>query len=508
MQGQLEAAAAAYRQAVTIRPDYAEAHNNLGVALERLGQFEAAVESCRRAIALKPNYIEGYNALGVALQRLGHFEEAVNCLRHVVEQRPNFVEAQSNLAAVLEKLGQTDEAITLLERAIALRPDIVGAHVNLGRAYERQGRLSPAEDSFQRALTLDPKCTDAQLNVGLLQVRQGQISKGEQAFRQALAIDPNCAAANLNLGLNLLQQGRLAEGWPFYRWRARVENQPTPSFEQPQWDGFSLAGKTILVCEDQGAGDNIHFIRYAAQLEAQQARVLVRCRQQLMRLFARCPGVHQVYSLSDSLPPFDVYVLMSDIPGDLGTTLENIPARVPYLFPDESLVRQWSERWREVRELKVGLAWQGDPRNKADRYRSIPYEHIAKLSQTSGVRFFSLQFGSGREQLQSGDSAICDLGEELGDFHDTAAIVKNMDLVITCDSAPAHLAGGLGVPVWVALSWTADWRWLLERSDSPWYPTMRLFRQENLGDWGEVFEQIRTELAAWVRRRAERVSQS
>lgn len=495
-QGKLMGAVEVYGQILRRRPDYAEAHHNQSVAWERMGQYQAAVDSCRRAIALQPGYVQAYNGLGVALHQLGQVEEAVECLRHVVAAWPDYAQGHSNLASILENLGEFEAAIAHLQRAIALEPNSVGPHVNLGLLLEHQWRTPEAEQTMERALALDPRCHEAQVNYCLLLERQSRMPEAEQVWRRALMLDPDCAEAHLGLGLARLRQGDFAGGAKEYLWRFRMEGRPEPSYAQPHWDGSPLAGRTILLCEDQGAGDSIHFVRYAELIAQQGGHVLVQCRPHLVSLLQTCPGVLQAISTAAPLPPFDVFVPMPDLPGLMGTTLATIPANVPYLSGDETHVASWREEWRNTRELKVGISWQGDPQNISDRNRSIPLTHYYELARIPGVKLFSLQFGQGCEQLAQVPAGvtISDLGDRLGDFRQTAAIMQNLDLVITCDSAPAHLAGALGVPVWVALAQLADWRWLLERSDSPWYPSLRLFRQRRFGDWAEVFGRIREEL--------------
>jgi ADP-heptose:LPS heptosyltransferase len=241
-------------------------------------------------------------------------------------------------------------------------------------------------------------------------------------------------------------------------------------------------------------------VRYAELVKQQGATVIVECKPPLARLFASCPGVDRVMTRGEPLPRFDVWTTLLSLPGIFETSLATIPAKVPYLWPSEALVEQWKDELSKEKAFKIGIAWQGNPTQLSDRFRSLPLAHFAGIAATRGVRLYSLQMGAGREQLADRANAlpITDLADRLGDFHNTAAIIRNLDLVITCDSSPAHLAGALGVPVWVALAFAPDWRWMLKRPDSPWYPTMRLFRQQSSGDWDGVFESIRDELTRIV----------
>jgi ADP-heptose:LPS heptosyltransferase len=294
--------------------------------------------------------------------------------------------------------------------------------------------------------------------------------------------------------------GDFEHGWPEYEWRWRRPKSPPRRLPQPRWDGAPLAGKTLLVYMEQGLGDMLQFIRYAPLLKAQGANVLVECPAFLHPLLSRCPGIDRLLAEGSPLPEFDVHVPLLSLPHLLGTTLATIPAQVPYLYAGEERVQRWAEELRPLEGFKVGICWQGNRHHQWDHFRSFPVEHFAALAAVPGVRLVSLQKGPGAEQLRKlgGSFPVVELDSEkdasAAAFMDTAAIMKNLDLVVTVDTSIAHLAGGLGVPVWVALSAVSDWRWLLQREDSPWYPTLRLFRQRALGDWDGVFGRMAAEL--------------
>ncbi|MCI0460721.1 MAG: tetratricopeptide repeat protein, partial [Gemmataceae bacterium] len=313
---------------------------------------------------------------------------------------------------------------------------------------------------------------------------------------QALRLQPDYARAHMARAMTWLAQGNWEQGWPEYEWRWRYEGFSPRPFPQPLWDGSPLAGRTILLHAEQGLGDTLHFIRYAALVKQQGGQVLVECPAVLHRLLASGTGIDELVAPGAPLPAFDVHAPLLSLPALFRTSLSTVPATVPYLFADAQLGAQWRDRLASVEGLKVGIAWQGNPRHFRDRQRSVLLTEFEPLARLEGVRLISLQRGPGVEQVPAlGDRfPVLDLDrqrdETCGDFMDTAAVMTNLDLVITCDTAIAHLAGALGVPVWVALPFAPDWRWLRERADSPWYPTMRLFRQERWGDWASVFRRL------------------
>ncbi|MBI3837377.1 MAG: tetratricopeptide repeat protein [Planctomycetia bacterium] len=466
-QGKFEEAVACFRRVLELTPDLAEAHNFLGAALSEQGKHEEAVACFGRALELKPDFGEAHNLLGVALLKQGKFEEAEACLRRALELEPEFGEALNHLAAALSEQAKFDEALACLERALELQPDNAAAHNNLGTFLERKERLNEAIACFGRAVELNP----------------------------------DFAEARVGRGLALLLMGRFAEGWPEYEWRWKCKGLQEPVLQKPHWTGATLAAARILLHSEQGFGDTLQFVRYAELVKERCGTVIVQCQSPLARLLTSCPGVDTVVATGDPLPEFDFHAPLLSLPGVFGTSLEDIPAKVPYLWPNAELVERRNGELGKGSALKIGIAWQGKAAYAKDRFRSIPLAQFEGIVQMRGVCVYSLQTGAGRGQLTNlgGQLPITDLGDRLGDFHDTAAIVRNLDLVITCDSAPAHLAGSLGVPVWVALSFGPDWRWLLERSDSPWYPTMRLFRQSRPGDWNDVFRAIESELAKLVK---------
>jgi hypothetical protein len=343
---------------------------------------------------------------------------------------------------------------------------------------------------------------EAHNNLGTVLKEQGNLEEAIACFERALQIEPDCAAAHWNRALIDLLTGDFARGWREYAWRWQTTQQVRRPFPQPEWDGQPLAEKTLLLHAEQGLGDTIQCIRYAPWVKQRAARVIVECQRPLFRLLSGFPGIDQLVAQGDALPQFDVQLPLLSLPGIHGTNGENVPARNPYLFAAAELVQRWRQRLSALEGVKIGISWQGNPKYASDRYRSIPLIQFAALAEIPGVCWISLQKGLGAEQLGAAGDCFrvrdfaAELDEASGPFMDTAAIMRNLDLVITSDTVNAHLAGALGVPVWVALPFVPDWRWLLNRSDTPWYPTMRLFRQGKAGDWPGVFADLQAALRA------------
>jgi tetratricopeptide (TPR) repeat protein len=530
-QGRLDEATAGYEQALRLKPDYAEAHYNLSIVLARLDRLDEAVVSYQQALRLKPNYTEAHNNLGTVLARQGRLDEAAASYREALRLQPDGADAHNNLGLVLVRQGRRDEAVASLQQALRLQPDYPEAHANLGNALQDQDRLDEAVASYERALCLQPDAAGVQLNLGNVLARQDRLEEAMASFQQAIRLSPDDALAHHKLGLALWRQGRLeeavaayeqalrlrpdypeahwdrslawillgrlAEGWPGFEWRWKCKDLArTPPFPTPPWDGAPLEGRTILVHAEQGLGDTLHFVRYLPLVRRRGGRVILLSQPPLLRLLSRLPGIDRLMAWGEPLPEYDVHVPLLSLPGLFGTTLDSVPAEVPYLDAEPALVESWRDRLGAYPGFKVGIAWQGNPQFPFDRIRSVPLAEFAPLARVPGVHLFCLQKGVGRDQLPAlkGYFPVIDLGRQLdettGPFLDTAAVMKNLDLVITSDTAAAHLAGALGVPVWVALNEVPDWRWLLEREDSPWYPTMRLFRQSRPAQWEEVFERI------------------
>jgi tetratricopeptide (TPR) repeat protein len=497
-------AVASMRRAIAHEPGFAQAHQALGTLLAGQGKLDEAVVSFRAVVALSPNTALAHYNLALALQNQQQYAEAEAGYRRALQLDPKYAHAHNNLAIVLAEQGRPAEAEASYRKAVECAPDYADAHFNLADLLVKQNRLDEAEDFCRRGLKRSTDPVDAHYKLGIALAAQNKLGEAAACYRKVIELESDHADAHVGLATMLLLSGNFAAGWPEYEWRLKHPDMPKTALSQPRWQGEPLEGRTILLGAEQGAGDTIQFVRYADVVKQRGGTVVAECAANLERLLATCTGVDSVVAAGRPRPHFDVYAPLPSLPGILGASLETIPAQVPYLFPDEAAVAPWRDELKAETALNIGIAWQGNPRQKRDEYRSIPLAKFAPIARAPGVRLYSLQFGTGREQIAAvaRDLPLQDLGDRLGDFHHTAALMRHLDLVITCDSAPAHLAGALGLPVWLALTYSPDWRWLLDRADSPWYPTMRLFRQPRPGDWEGTFREIEEALAALVESRS------
>jgi len=453
----LAEAIAAYRRALEIKSDFFEAHNNLGIALRDFGQFEQAIAAHHSAIALEPENPRAWNNLGVAFSAIEEPAEAILAYRRAIDLHPQYSHAFHNLGKALAVSDRFDEAIASFRRAVELKPDFAAAQGDLSNALKHEGRLEEALE----------------------------------AARHAVELKPDSAEAHCRFGLMLLRTGELEHGWAEYEWRYRIS---VPwSFPHPRWAGDDLHGRTLLLHADQGLGDSVQFIRYAPLIAARGGRIILRCQRQLARLLKYFPGVQQTLSEDDPLPVFDVHCPLINLPVAFKTSLQTIPSTGPYLRANPTLVRAWGSHVDPThKRLKVGLVWAGHPSHSNDRYRSADLSTFAPLGDCGEIAFYSLQVGPSAVEVGSPPPGLnlIDLTAEISDFADTAALIEHLDLVIAVDTSTAHVAAAMGKPVWVVLPFVAEWRWLIDRPDTPWYPTMRLFRQPKLNDWEGAIAQL------------------
>ncbi len=498
--GRPDEAISGCRRVLELSPDFVEAHNNLGNALRAKGQLDAAIAAYRRAIALRPDYAEAHNNLGVTLNDQKHFEDAIAAFRRAIESKPDYADGHYNLGSVLKERGGFDEAISELRRAIELNPRIVKAHVNLGAVLAERDRLDEAISSYHRAIELDPDNALANGNLGDALMKKGLFDQALAALDRAIQLDPDLPLAHFNRALVALMRGDFQRGWPEYQWRARAQPPfmfPPDDLPRTEWNGCELQGRSILLHAEQGLGDTLQFVRYVPLVAARGGRIVLACQRELVRLFDGLPGVERIMTFGDPVSQFDFHCPLLNLPLAFSTDLNSIPAQTPYLRPDPKLADRWKLKIdARPPRLKVGLVWAGGSGHKLNRLRSIALPRLAPLADVSGVQFFSLQKGPAAGQPRPPGLNMFDWTGELHDFADTAGLLANLDLVITVDTAVAHLAGAMGIRTWVLLPVVPDWRWMLNREDSPWYPTLRLFRQKSRGDWAGVIQAVAQALKA------------
>ena len=452
----------------------------------RSGRGAEAEVICREILAGNPDVPEVLHLLGLVRMRLGDAKGAVEFIGRAVQLRPDDADALVNFGNALRDDGKLGEAIAAFRRAIEIRPEFAGACNNLGTALLEDGQTEAAIEAYRNAVRIDPGYADAHYHLGNALKSQGELAAAIEAYERAIPIKPDMALAHWNLSWSLLLVGQFGRGWREYEWRNLARRGGNDRhFAQPQWRGEDLAGKTILLHGEQGLGDAIQFIRYAPLVAQRGARVVLLCRKMLARLFRDFPGVERMITAEDALPSFDVHCPLVSLPLAFGTDLNSIPAGIPYLKAEAELVEKWkSIVGKNSSELQVGLTWAGSPTNLGDKKRSIALERLAPLGDIAGVVFHSLQKGPAAAQSPPVEMKFRDHGERLEDLADTAALIANLDLVISVDTVVAHLAGAMGKPIWLLIPFDPDWRWMVNRNDSPWYPTMRIFRQRRPGEWG------------------------
>jgi tetratricopeptide (TPR) repeat protein len=507
-QGRRQEAADVLRQALAIDPQCVDAHNNLGNALRELGECDEAIASFERAIAIRAEFPEAHNNLGIAWAAKGNYDRACDCYREALRIWPEYPAAHNNLGIALGHQKKFAESIASYRRALQLKPDYAEAYNNLGIALSQEGEYEEAVTCFRRAIDLKPSYAEAFSNLGITLTELGQLDEALESYNEAVRLKPNYPDAYMNRALAFLVRGDFERGWSEYELRWQCKDFHARNFKKPRWNGEPLDGRRALLHAEQGFGDTFQFVRFARLVKEERGgTVIIWCPKPLVPIVSQCPYVDEVTLEGDKLPEFDCHLPLLSLPMVFGTTLDTVPREVPYLFAKPELIEHWRDELSYINAFKIGINWQGNPRYRGDRHRSVPLEQFAPLAKIKGVRLISLQKGLGVEQVAkvSAKVSVTELGahrdEAAGAFMDTAAILKNLDLVISSDTSLVHLAGGLGVPTWVVLPWAADWRWLLDREDSPWYPSMRLFRQPEQGNWDEVFRQVVAEVHELLARR-------
>jgi tetratricopeptide (TPR) repeat protein len=498
--GRLHEAEILYRQVLATEPANVDALHLLGVIAHQSGQHTQAVElieSARHQGAFHPALLGN---LGSAYQALGQLSEAESCYRSALQVNPQHFPALYNLGNVLSAQKRLAEAVGCYRQALTLQPGNPGALINLGNALQLQGDLNEAESCFEQGLSAvaetAPEAAGALSNLGKVRAAQARLEAAVVDFRRAVGLQPNYADAHFGLGLSLLGLGQWEEGWREYEWRWRTVNFSHPDYAQNHaWDGGELNGRAVVLYFEQGLGDTLQFVRYAPLVKARGGHVVVHCQGPLVPLLRGVRGIDEFVGPGYTLPADYCAASLLSLPRLFGTTLDSVPADIPYLHADDVRRSRW-RRWLEQHSgRKVAVCWQGSPLHADNSRRSTSPLSLVPLAQVPGVRLVSVQVGDdSNPQVDSADLGLLNPGlvpDPGGEsFLDLAALLCEVELVITVDTAVAHLAGALGVPVWLALAYKPDWRWLLHREDTPWYSTARLFRQDHPGEWDPVFDRM------------------
>ncbi len=483
-----------FEQALRLDPDFALAYRNLGYARELLGDSAGALAAYRRAVELNPTGVDVLKRLGEALFKSGNPAQAAECFERACALAPDNSAAFNDLGVALSKLNRHAEAAAAYRRAIELAPDSAIPYGGLGAALTCLNRHEEGEKHLLRAIELDPSEGSAYSNLGILYKQLGRLDDALRSYNRAIELRPNYPEAQKARALCLLLKGDFQAGWPGYEWRAQMGDLRFVH-AAPRWTGEPLAGRTLLIETEQGLGDTIHFIRYAAEIKARhQGTIVVACERPLAPLLRQAPGIDLLIAQNQPRPPFDVWISLLSLPGVFQHSLSTVPAPIPYLRAEPERIARWKTRLASIPGMKIGIAWQGNKENAQNHNRSFPLAMFAPVAAMSGVSLINLQKGSGAEELASSSFPVQSLGDDFdaggGAFLDTAAVMTNLDLVISADTSVAHVAGALGVRVWVPLAYVPDWRWTMQGDRTPWYPTMRLFRQTAAGDWPPVFSRI------------------
>ena len=510
--GQYQAAVASFGNAIALKPAGAQIYNDRGNAFRQLKRYDEAIADYDRALALLPHCAEAYYNRGVVLSELKRYESALASYDRAIAIKSDYAEAYCNRGNVLNDLRRPKEALDSYEQAIALKRDFAEAHCNRGNVQRELNQLEAALDSYDQAVGIKPDYAEAYCNSGNLLRDLGRIDAALDSFNRAIAIVPDYAHAHFSRSFVFLLSGALESGWSDFEWRWRMKESVAfhqeRNFSQPRWLGQEpIEGKTILLFREQGLGDVLQFCRYTRMVADLGARVILEVPAALSSLLASLDGVAQLVVEGHALPPFDYYCPLMSLPLAFKTTLSDVPSRVPYLRSSAERLQYWRDKLGERTKPRIGLVWSGGFRpNQPELWsvndrRNIPLAKLAGLKHPD-IEYYSLQKGQPAESELSelianrwGGPELRDFTSELHDFADTAALIEQLDLVISVDTSTAHLAGALGKPGWILNRFDTCWRWLLDRSDSPWYPTVKLYRQERPGDWDGVIQRVATDVA-------------
>lgn len=502
--GRLNEAIAAFEHALQLRPTMWAAHYNLGNALRAAGRQQQALASYREALSFNPKFALAYNNSGIVLQDLGELDAAEQAFAAAVQLAPDLAEAQFNLGTRLAKRGDVQAAKGLLRRAIELDPRHAQSYCGLGSVCQRMHLWDEARHNYLESIRIDPSYAEPHCNLGIMAMNEGRYDNAQLHFDTSLSLRPECPEAHCNRGMLRLGGEDYAHGWPEYLWYSRCDSYHGRKFPRPIWDGKPLHEQTLRVVCDHGLGDTIQFVRYLPWLATQGAgHVLLAAQQSLHPLLAES-GFTDLIAPEDDSAEFDTHISIMMLPALYHAATGSLGTFGPYLRPRQSLVERWKARLSDVEGFRIGIGWHGNNLFPWNAWRSVPLPQFAPLARVPGARLVVLQHGEGRDQLPliKDSFDVVDLGAGVdrdgGAFMDTAAIIANLDLVITSDTSLAHVSAALGAPVWMPVCAAPEWRWRRHGDATPWYGSMRLFRQRALGDWSEVFQQMADELPKYL----------
>jgi tetratricopeptide (TPR) repeat protein len=497
-QGKLNEALKLSKKALQLKPNSYIFYTNKGIILQKQGKLDESIEACKKALSLNPKYVDAYFNLGVAFQYQGKQEDAIHFYKKLLSFNQNYTQAYSNLAVIFKEQGKLDKSIEACKKSILIQPDYPEPYNNLGAALRDQGKFIESIEAFKKAISLQPNYSEAYNNLAIALKEQGNLEEAIENLKKALLFKPDYPNAYYNLSFPYNLKGDLQKGLELYEWRLKKDPFPTKiPRDHLIWDGKKpVSDKKFFVYEEQGLGDTIQFCRYLSILKQKGAEVIFKVKPKMHTLLET---LDEDIILVDSEPDensIDFETPLMSLPFLFDTTLKSIPSMISYLSADHNRIVSWKKRLAKD-SFKVGICWQGS-KNKVDFERSFSLTLFENISKLTNVELISLHKGEGEKQIQDIKFNLTILGDDFDNgedaFVDTAAVMANCDLIITSDTAIAHLAGALGRPTWVVLKKIPDWRWMLDRNDSPWYPSMKLYRQTKRDNWEEVFETMKKDL--------------
>jgi tetratricopeptide (TPR) repeat protein len=481
-----------YFESIRLNPANPDVYISLAGILVKQKKYDEAVKHYREAISLAPENTSFYTGLAAALQSAKRFKEAETCYLQLLELLPGNHLILGYLGAVLYAQENYPESLKYYQQALSIEPENSAYFNSIGLALLKLKKFQEAIIHFQKAINLEPDNPVYYFNIGFAYDYSNLVQEAINSFKSSIQLDPDFVEAHFTLAYPLLRHGYFSEGWKEYEWRLLKDEVKHQVYTKPAWDGSGLAGKTIYIHSEQGLGDTLQFCRYLPLVKSTGARVIFRCQRTLKNLLQNTEGLGEIIDKPRGLQ-YDFHIPLLSLPAVFNTTLENIPQNVPYIKADKTLTTLWLEKLKDIKGLKVGIVWAPKSDSKTYDLRSIPLSFFSQLSSLQGITLLSLQKGEVEIELAETPD-IVNLSKDISSFSDTAAIIENLDLLISIDTSVTHLAGAMAKPVWTLLPYISDWRWLTDRDDSPWYPTMKLFRQTEEGNWLSVFENVKTEL--------------